>query len=615
MCGIIGYVGGNQAAEIIFESLARLEYRGYDSAGIAVLNGDGVAIAKCKGRLAELRYHLPALPGATTGIGHTRWATHGVPSDVNSHPHSDCSGDVALVHNGIIENHRELRQHLVDRGHDIKSETDTELVAHLLEENYKGDLLQAMRETVPLLEGSMAIVALHRNEPGRIVAYRAKSPLILGLGEGENYVASDIPAILPYTDRALVVGDGEFACITRDSVSVYSAEGTPVTRTPVTIDFDPVQAEKAGFDHFMLKEIYEQPEALERVIGGRVRDGAVQLEQEEFGLDDAQAAAISRVYLVACGTAYHACLVGKAMIERYAGIPAEAVLASEFRYNEPLVDRRTLCVAVSQSGETADTLAAAREARARGACRLAAVVNAPLSTLAQEADDVLYQRAGPEIAVASTKAYTTQVVSLALLAIRLAVARGRLVGRQVEDLAGELVEELRGLPAKAKAVLETADKVKSVAEELAGHDDVFFIGRGADYLAVMEGQLKLKEISYIHAEAYAAGELKHGTLALIQPGIPVIAVTTDPAMAKKTGSNVMEVKARGGRIIAIGDRECLDALTLEDGDARLAIPSTHPLLSPVLSAIVMQLLAYYVAVAKGTDVDKPRNLAKSVTVE
>lgn len=611
MCGIVGYVGGKQAAEILWDSLSRLEYRGYDSAGIAVLNGTGVATVKCKGRLKDLKARLRELPLATQGIGHTRWATHGVPSDANSHPHHDCSGDIVLVHNGIIENHRELRAGLASRGHNITSQTDTELVAHLLEENYHGDLLQAMMDTVPHLEGSMALVALHEKEPGKIVAYREKSPLILGLGDGENYIASDIPAILPYTQKAVVMADGEFACVSRESVAIYGPDREPLTREPVLVDLKAEAAEKAGFDHFMLKEIYEQPEALQRVISGRVRDGSVVLESGEFGLTDEQVAAISRVYLLACGTAYHACLVGKAMIERFAGIPTEAILGSEFRYQDPLVDPSVLCIGVSQSGETADTLAAVREGRARGAARVMAVVNSALSTLAIESDDVLYQRAGPEIAVASTKAYTTQVVSLALLAVRLAVARGRMSPEQVEAF----VCDLTSLPVKAQAALKAAGEIKDLAKKVAQQEDVFFIGRGADYLAAMEGQLKLKEISYIHAEAYAAGELKHGTLALVQPGVPVIALMNDPALAAKTGSNVMEVKARGGWIIAVGSQECLDKLDLDKDDVRLVTPATHPMLSPVLSVISMQLLSYYAALEKGADVDKPRNLAKSVTVE
>ena len=611
VCGIVGYVGDKQAARLVWESLCRLEYRGYDSAGIAVLNGQGVTVAKCKGRLKELEAKLPELPPANQAIGHTRWATHGVPSDDNAHPHRDCTGEIVLVHNGIIENHRELRKGLAEKGHKIRSQTDTEVIAHLIEENYRGDLVQAVRDTVRVLEGTMAIVVIHAREPGRIVAYREKSPLIVGLGEGENFLASDIPAILPYTRKVLVVNDGEIVDVKRDSVSFTTVDGKPVQRAPVLVDLKPEAAEKAGFDHFMLKEIYEQPEALDRVASGRIRDGLVEFEKGEFGLTDSEVRELSKVFLLACGTAFHACLVGKVMIERLAGVQAEAMLASEFRYARPIVPPNTLCVVVSQSGETMDTLAAMREARGLGARRVLAVVNQPMSSLAREADDVVYQRAGPEISVCSTKAYTTQVVCLGLLAIHLGTVRGCLD----RAAASRLTEDIRSLPEKAEGALKSASTMKRLAKEMARKEDIFFIGRGMDYMAVMEGQLKLKEISYIHAEAYAAGELKHGTLALIGPGVPVVAVLTDPEIAPKTASNIMEVKARGGRVVAIGTEECLAKVHLGDGDVAVEIPAVNPLFSPAVSVIAMQLLAYYVALKRGTDIDKPRNLAKSVTVE
>jgi len=611
VCGIVGYVGERQAARVVWESLCRLEYRGYDSAGIAVLNGQGIVTAKCKGRLKDLEAKLAELPAATQAIGHTRWATHGVPSDDNAHPHRDCTGDIVLVHNGIIENHRELRERLLRNGHKIKSETDTELVAHLIEEKYRGDLAEAVRETVGELEGTMAIVVIHASEPGRIVAYREKSPLIVGIGEGENFLASDIPAILPYTRKALIVNDGETVVVECDGVTIRNRNNGLVKREPVLVDLKPEAAEKAGFDHFMLKEIYEQPEALDRVVSGRIRDGAVEFEKGEFGLSDEQVRSLSKVWLLACGTAFHACLVGKTLIERLAGVPAEAMLASEFRYAKPIVPPDSLCVVVSQSGETMDTMAAMREARALGAERVLAIVNQPMSSLAREADDVMYQRAGPEISVASTKAYTTQVACLGLLAVHLATVRGRLHGPDVV----RLTEDIKALPEKAEGTLKSAPVMKWLAKEMAQKEDIFFIGRGMDYMAVMEGQLKLKEISYIHAEAYAAGELKHGTLALIGPGVPVIAVLTDPEIAPKTASNIMEVKARGGRVVAIGSDECLAKVHLDGDDVAVQIPAVNPLLSPALSVIAMQLLAYYVALERGTDIDKPRNLAKSVTVE
>jgi glucosamine--fructose-6-phosphate aminotransferase (isomerizing) len=620
LCGIVGYVGTKEAAGVVYDALCRLEYRGYDSAGIAVLDSKGIRTVKRKGRLAELRPLLKTLPRASQAIGHTRWATHGAPSDLNSHPHSDCTGDIVLVHNGIIENHRELRERLIASGHVMLTEVDTEVIAHLIEEKYRGDLVAAVAETVAELEGSMALAVIHRREPGKIVAYREKSPLIVGLGEGENFLASDIPAILPYTRKILALNDGEMAVMTEDEVVVRSlegglgADGLPARvedRKPMVIDLEAEAAEKAGFDHFMLKEIFEQPEALSKVVSGRVRDGLIKFEKGEFGLSDGDVRSLSKAYLLGCGTAYHACLMGKHLIERLAGIPAEAALASEFRYMEPIVPERTLVIAVSQSGETLDTLAAVREAKERGAWRTVAVVNQPLSSLTREVDDVLYQRAGPEISVCSTKAYTTQVVCLAMIACHMGLVRGRLS----EEKARAFGHELRGLPDKAVGALEASGEMERLAQEMAKKEDIFFIGRGADYLAVMEGQLKLKEISYIHAEAYAAGELKHGTLALIAPGVPVIASLMDPAIAPKTASNIMEVRARGGWVVAIGSQECLDQLELGENDVAVPVPSVNPLLSPVVSVIAMQLLAYYAARERGTDIDKPRNLAKSVTVE
>lgn len=610
MCGIVGYVGHREAASIIWDALRRLEYRGYDSAGIAVMNGNGISLVKCKGRLSDLKKRLSELPVANHGIGHTRWATHGVPSDKNAHPHSDCTGDIVLVHNGIIENHRELKEKLLRNGHRIVSDTDTELVAHMIEEKYDGDLGSTVMKVSKELQGSMAFAVVHAKEPGKIVAYREKNPLIVGIGEKENFVASDIPAILPYTRKVLVLNDGECAVITKESVLLKDSSGNEITRDPVLVDIKAEEAEKAGYEHFMLKEIHEQPGALSRAILGRVLNEKIVLEPEEFGLDEEKVKSIRKVFLIACGTAYHACLVGKSLVERFAKIQSEATLASEFRYSEPLVPEGTLCIAVSQSGETLDTIAAVREAKKRGA-RIMAVTNSPISSLVREADDVLYQRAGPEIAVASTKAYTSQIVLLALVAIYL----GRLRGVLEEKKEKELCRELEKLPEKAEITLRSDEIVQRISLELAKHGDIFFIGRGIDYLSAMEGQLKLKEISYIHAEAYAAGELKHGTLALIDRGVPVVAILTDPLLAQKTASNIMEVKARGGRIIAVGSEECLSTVHLDEDDVRICVPSTYPLFSPVISMIPLQLLAYYIAREKGTDIDKPRNLAKSVTVE
>lgn len=610
MCGIVGYVGKNPATELIWDALSRLEYKGYDSVGIAVQNETGIFPVKCKGRLADLKGKVNELPAATQGIGHIRWATHGIPSDSNAHPHTDCTGQIVVVHNGIIENHREVRRVLLARGHKIISETDTELIAHLIEEEYTGDLAGAVVSAVEELEGSMAIAVLHKNEPGKIVVYRKKSPMILGIGEGENFVASDIPALIPYTRKTIVMNDGECAVVTFDRITVRDKTGREIAKELAFIDIEPEAAEKSGFDHYMLKEIYEQPQSIERLLSGRIRHGKVVFEPDEFGMDKQAVKGISKIFLLACGTSYHACNCGKIMLEQLARIPAEAVLASEFRYCKPIIPPGSLCIAASQSGETADTLEAEREATELGA-RMMAITNTPLSTLALESDDVLCLRAGQEISVASTKAYTTQVVAMALLAVYLARERGVIDSKQEMKLC----QELSGLPGKVEVVLKTKDLIRLLAKMLYKKKDVFFIGRGVDYWSAEEGQLKLKEITYIHAEAYAAGELKHGPLALIEPGVPAVAVVTDPALAVKTGSNIAEIKARGGWIIAIGSRECLDMIDLDEKDAAVEIPTTHPLLSPAVAAIPMQLLAYYTALEKGTDIDKPKNLAKSVTVE
>jgi glucosamine--fructose-6-phosphate aminotransferase (isomerizing) len=610
MCGIVGYVGDRQAAQVLRDSLSRLEYRGYDSVGISVLNEVGITTVKAKGRIADVAVRFDRLPQATMGIGHSRWATHGVPSDVNAHPHCDCTGKIALVHNGIIENHHELRKALLARGHRFKSETDTEVAVHIIEENYDGDLLQAVLKSVPMLEGSMAIVVMHADEPGRIVVYRARNPLVIGIGENENFIASDIPALLPYTRRVVALSDGEYATVEKTGVTVYDGGGRRLAREAMLVDVRSEEAEKGGFDHFMLKEIHEQPQAFSHLMSGRLHGDRVVLGTSQIGLSDSEIRSLQKVFVVACGTAYHAGLVGKVLIERLAAIPTEVVLASEFRYGNPIVPEGTLCIAVSQSGETADTLAAEREARRLGA-RLLAILNSPLSTLAGDADGVFDQRGGPEIAVASTKAYTTQVLSFALLAVKFGEVRGTLSGLE----ALEFVREMKTLPGKAQEALATADAMRELANRVASAEHVFFLGRGLDYVAALEGQLKLKEISYIHSEAYAAGELKHGPLALIQPGVPVVVLATDPALATKTASNVMEVKARGGWIIAIGAEECLNKIALDENDARVAVPTTNPLVSPAISVIPLQLLSYFTALARGNDVDKPRNLAKSVTVE
>ncbi|HEY8449041.1 MAG TPA: glutamine--fructose-6-phosphate transaminase (isomerizing) [Bacillota bacterium] len=609
MCGVIGYVGERPAVPLLLDGLRRLEYRGYDSAGLAVVHNGSVAVRRAVGKLDNLvqKLELEPLNGSGQGIGHIRWATHGRPSDANAHPHCDCSGDFAVVHNGIIENHAALRAELEAAGHRFTSETDTEVIVHLIESYYGGDLAAAVRRALSRLEGSYAILVISRREPGRIVAARKESPLVVGLGHGENFIASDLPALMAHTRRALILEDGEVADVRCDAVVITDGKGREVQRDVFTISWDAEQAEKGGYDHFMQKEIHEQPAVLRATLAGRItEDGRVALEELGWAADPL--ASVDQVFFVACGTAYHAGLVGAYLTERLARIPARAELASEFRYREPYLNERTLVVVISQSGETADTLAALRAAKAAGA-QVLGIVNVMGSSIAREAGRVLYTRAGPEIAVASTKAYTTQLAAATLLAVYLARARQELD----PDAARTLLEELLAVPERVNRVLALEDEVRSLAVEIARHDDVFFIGRGLDYAVALEGQLKLKEISYIHAEAYAAGELKHGTLALIEPGVPVVALNTQPALRDKMLSNIQEVRARGARVIAIG-LEGDDALA-GYADRVVRLPAAHPFVMPILAVVPLQLLAYHAAVARGADVDKPRNLAKSVTVE
>ncbi|RKQ84777.1 glutamine--fructose-6-phosphate transaminase (isomerizing) [Brockia lithotrophica] len=609
MCGIVGYVGAKQAAPILIHGLRALEYRGYDSAGIAVYGNGVVQVLKRKGRID----HLEALVGerplqGTLGIGHTRWATHGQPSDENAHPHTDCTGDHVVVHNGIIENYAELRDELKAQGHRFKSETDTEVVAHLIESLYDGDLVNTVRRVAARLEGAYALVVISRQEPDKIVAVKRASPLIIGLGEGENFLASDIPALLPYTRRVIPLEEEEMAVLTSDGVKLIRLDGTLVTRAPMWVKWDPIQAERGGYRHFMLKEIHEQPRAVRDTLSGRINRRGDDVLLDEVHLDPKWVQDLRGVYLVACGTAYHAGLIGGRLIERLAGIPVWNEVASEFRSRDPLIDKRTLFVVISQSGETADTLSALREARRRGA-RILAITNVVGSSVAREADDVVYTWAGPEIAVASTKAYTTQVVALALLAIRLA----KITGHTGEQELRDLLEEMRFLPKALEEVMELEEEVRAIGERARTWHDAFFIGRGLDYFSALEGQLKMKEISYIHAEAYPAGELKHGTLALIESGTPVIALMTQPDQRKKMISNIEEVRARGADVLLIARQDLAGAD--RHAQTTLMLPAVHPLLMPVVTVVPLQLLAYYAAVTRGADVDKPRNLAKSVTVE
>ena len=606
MCGIVGYVGPRPAQEVLLRGLRRLEYRGYDSAGVAVAHNGKVLVTKAEGKLDRLVDRLEEAPlQGRAGIGHTRWATHGVPSDRNAHPHPDTSGDFVVVHNGIVENFRALRDDLERSGVEFRSETDTEVLAHLIADCYDGDLKEAVRHAISLASGAYALVAMTAREPGRIVAARMVSPLVVGLGRGETFIASDIPAVLDYTRRFLIVEDGEMAEVTRHGAVIETIEGRPVDRSPITADWDAGSVEKDGFDHFMLKEIHEQPDVIRRTLGARMQD---ELALDGLSWVEGHPSEVARIWITACGTAYHAGLVGRVLFERMARIPTEVAYAHELRYSHPLIGEGSLALAISQSGETADTLAAARLARRHGA-RLLALTNVVGSSLAREADDVLYIWAGPEISVASTKAYLAMLAGQSLLAIWLGRTRGALG----EQEARELAAELSGLPDKAASILADMDGPRRVAAHLAGAESIYFIGRGLDHATAMEGALKLKEISYIHAEAMPAGELKHGTLALVTEGTPVVAVVTQQEVHSKMLLGLQEVKARRATVIAVAYEDDPEIGLVADHVLR--IPRTSDALSPILAAIPLQLLAYYVARRLGRDIDQPRNLAKSVTVE
>lgn len=609
MCGIVGYIGPKQAMPFLIEGLKKLEYRGYDSAGIAVFDGGQVNVEKSVGRLSVLEKKVEQHPlEGHIGIGHTRWATHGRPSDANSHPHTDCTGKFVVVHNGIIENYLHIKEKLIAKGHKFTSETDTEVVAHLVEEYYEGDFEAAVKKVLAEIEGSYALVFLSQYEPDKIICSKQDNPLVIGLGEGENFIASDIPAIISRTRRTYILSDGEMAVVTRDSAWVMSRQGVPVTKKVFEVHWDAEAAEKGGYEHFMIKEIYEQPKAIRETTTGRLAkdDSGVILDELKWTRDDI--AAIKKVAIVACGTAYHAGIVGKYYIEQLARIPVEVDVASEFRYRSPLIDEHTLAIVISQSGETLDTLAALKEAKKLGA-RTLAVTNVVGSSIAREADQVIYTWAGPEIAVASTKAYTTQLIGMLMLAVYMALLRGTIGADRVR----EIISGLKTLPGQAHEILEDVEPIKTFAQQYGFCEDVFFIGRSLDYAVALEGSLKLKEISYIHAEAYAAGELKHGTLALIIEGVPVIALATQHDVYEKMLSNIKEVKARDAVVIGVamqGDEQIGKYV-----DHAITIPATDKYLAPILTVIPLQLLAYYAAVTRGADVDKPRNLAKSVTVE
>jgi glucosamine--fructose-6-phosphate aminotransferase (isomerizing) len=607
MCGIMGYVGPQQAAPILLDGLRRLEYRGYDSAGVAVTNG-AIDVRKAEGKIDRLADLLDREPlNGCIGIGHTRWATHGEPSDVNAHPHTDPSGEFVVVHNGIIENFQSLREQLEADGHDFTSDTDTEILAHLVAAEYDDNLESAIRRAVAKAEGAYALVVMTKREPGKIVAVRRISPLIVGLGDGETFLASDIPAVLHRTRDFLIIEDGEMVIVTEDGATIETIEGEPVDREVMHVDWDAAQAEKGGFDHFMLKEIHEQPAVVTETLAGRLdEDGTAWLEGVKF--DDEFARGFDELWITACGTAYHAGLVGKEIFRRLLRIPTTVEFAHEMRYNDPLISNRSLTVAISQSGETADTLAAARLAKERGS-RLLALTNVVGSTLSREADDILYTRAGPEISVASTKAYLAMLIAQYLLALRIGRARGVVD----EALASRVAHGLSLLPGQIEELLHHDDEVQAAAESIVDADDVYFIGRGLDYAVAMEGSLKLKEISYLHSEAMPAGELKHGTLALITKGTPVIVVLTQQALYDKTISAVQEVKARGGKVLAVAYED--DEQIHKFAESVMRIPRADDLLGPVAAVVPLQLLAYHVARLRGHDIDMPRNLAKSVTVE
>lgn len=608
MCGIVGYIGTKQAAPIILDGLSRLEYRGYDSAGMAIYDGEKINITKSVGRLKILENltHGGETMAGICGIGHTRWATHGVPSNVNAHPHFNAAGTITVVHNGIIENYIQLRRMLTDKGYQFVSETDTEVLAHLLDYYYKGNPMETVTKVLHRVEGSYALGILFADCPDQIFAARKDSPLVVGQNQDGCFIASDVPAILKYTRKIYYVDNQEIVRLRADHMHFYTVDEEEIRKEPVTIDWDANAAEKAGYEHFMLKEMYEQPKTVTDTLLPRIKDNDIVIE--ELNMTDEELRGIRKIHIVACGSAYHAGMTGKYVIEGLARIPVEVDLASEFRYRNPILEEGAMVVVISQSGETADTLAALREAKARG-FQVLGIVNVVGSSIAREADNVMYTWAGPEIAVATTKAYSAQLVALYLLAMKLGRVRGQIKNKEFAAMLGDL----RCLPDQIELLLNNKYKIQKFANRYIGAKDVFFIGRGIDYAISLEGSLKLKEISYIHSEAYAAGELKHGTISLIEEGTLVAAVSTQPDLYAKTISNMVEVKARGAFVLAV---TCEENKEIEKAaDYVIYIPETNPFFANSLAIIPLQLFGYYVAVGKGCDVDKPRNLAKSVTVE
>lgn len=608
MCGIVGYIGEAQAAPILLDGLSKLEYRGYDSAGIAVYDGKDIHVRKATGRLkvlSELTHDGATMPG-TLGIGHTRWATHGAPSDKNAHPHYNKTETIAVVHNGIIENYLKLKKKLLDKGYEFLSETDTEVVAHLLDYYYKGDPLEAITKVMHRVEGSYALGIIFKEHPDTLYAVRKDSPLIVGRGGDGNLIASDVPAVLKYTRDVYFIQNEEIAVLKEDSITFYNVDGEEIQKESTTIEWDINAAEKGGYEHFMLKEMYEQPKTVRDTLSPRVKDGAIVIE--ELGMTDDEIRSIRKIHIVACGSAYHTGVTAKYVFEGMARIPVEVDLASEFRYRNPILEEGALVIIISQSGETADSLAALREAKSRGIKTLG-IVNVVGSSIAREADKVMYTWAGPEIAVATTKAYSAQLIAQYLLAIKFAQVRGTVTDQEVSDM----LNDLKKLPEQIEMLLANKERIQKFANRYIAARDVFFIGRGIDYAISLEGSLKLKEISYIHSEAYAAGELKHGTISLIEEGTLVAAVVTQEDLYKKTISNIVEVRTRGAFVLAVtneGNTEIEKA-----ADYVIYIPQTNHYFTNSLAIIPLQLFSYYVSVGRGCDVDKPRNLAKSVTVE
>lgn len=610
MCGIVGFIGEQEAAPILLEGLARMEYRGYDSAGLALLDPvKGLQVAKAKGRLSVLSEKVDGGKKmfGTIGVGHTRWATHGEPSDANSHPLLSDSGRIAVVHNGIIENYMEIKEFLQEKGVLFHSDTDTEVVAQLLDYYYQGDILDAVQKVLHRIEGSYGLGIVCAEHPEQLIAARKDSPLVLGYGDGFNMMASDVTALIKYTRDVSYMENGEIAVLTRQGIQVYNILLEPVEKEHSTVDWDISDAEKGGYEHFMFKEIMEQPEAIRKTITPRIKDGRVVLDDIDLSADYVKN--ISKFYIIACGSSYHVGMVGKYVLEKTLRKPVEVALASEFRYCSPIVDENTLVIVISQSGETLDTMEALREAKRLGG-RTLAIVNVVGSSIAKEADDVIYTWAGPEIAVATTKAYSTQLAVLDLLCLYLADLLGSISAEEYTEILTELIR----IPDKLKEVLEQKERIQQYASQFFNHDSIFFIGRNLDYAIGLEASLKLKEISYIHSEAYAAGELKHGTISLIEQGTLVIALATYGQLFDKAVSNMIEVQSRGATVLGLTDTAHEEALS-KHADAIITVPETHPLLMPSLAVVPMQLFAYYVALARGCDIDKPRNLAKSVTVE